>query len=316
MGMVFKTPEMIHTPLGIESVPLPEIPIQLSALPFPPGEAEAQRRLESFIHTPWDGFDPDIPRIEQYASRRDRIDLECTSGLSPYLRFGMISIRQVVAAAMHALRNAPDVEAFRGAEVWLSELIWRDFYIHVIFHFPRIRKENFRLHRVKWQNNQDEFTAWCTGRTGYPIVDAAMRQLRQCGWMHNRARMITASFLTKDLLIDWRWGERWFMQHLVDGDPAANNGGWQWSAGTGTDAAPYFRIFNPIIQSTKYDPNGNFIHRWIPELTQVPSEFIHQPWIMPPKVQEAAGCIIGVDYPAPIFNHAWARERALHAYGK
>jgi len=315
-GMVFKAPEVISTPPGIETIPLPEIPVKVSSLPFLPGEAEAQRRLESFIQTLFGESDPDIPRIEQYASRRDRIDLEYTSGLSPYLRFGMISIRQAVVAAMGAIQNTPDIETLRNVETWLGELIWRDFYIHIIFHFPRVRQENFRLPHVRWENNSDEFTAWREGCTGYPVVDAAMRQLMQSGWMHNRARMITASFLTKDLLVDWRWGERWFMQHLVDGDPAANNGGWQWSAGTGTDAAPYFRIFNPITQGKKYDPDGRHLRRWLPELTRVPDEFIHKPWTMPAEMQKAAGCIIGVDYPGPIVDHAWARERALRAYGK
>ena len=156
--------------------------------------------------------------------------------------------------------------------------------------------------------------AWCRGRTGFPIVDAAMRQLAQSGWMHNRARMIVASFLVKDLLIDWRWGERWFMQQLIDGDPAANNGGWQWTAGTGTDAAPYFRIFNPILQSKKFDPHGRYIRRWLPELDAVPDPYIHEPWHMPDKIQKQANCRIGRDYPRPIIDHAAARERTLAVY--
>jgi deoxyribodipyrimidine photo-lyase len=167
---------------------------------------------------------------------------------------------------------------------------------------------------IPWINNRDQFEAWKNGETGYPVVDAAMRQLRHTGWMHNRARMITASFLTKDLLIDWRWGERWFMQNLVDGDPAANNGGWQWTAGTGTDAAPYFRIFNPLSQSRRHDPQGAFIKRWLPELANVPEEFIHEPWKMPDEIQGRAACRIGKDYPAPIINHQTARKRALAAY--
>ena len=170
------------------------------------------------------------------------------------------------------------------------------------------------LRDIRWRNDRAEFEAWCAGRTGYPVVDAAMRQLTETGWMHNRARMIVASFLVKDLLIDWRWGERWFMQHLVDGDPAANNGGWQWTAGVGTDATPYFRIFNPVLQGAKFDPQGGYVRRWVPELANVPDRFIHRPWGMPTDVQRASGCIIGQDYPAPIVDHALARERVLAAY--
>jgi deoxyribodipyrimidine photo-lyase len=175
---------------------------------------------------------------------------------------------------------------------------------------------NFRLQEIHWVNNQEHFLAWCQGQTGYPAVDAAMRQLLHGGWMHNRSRMIVASFLTKDLLIDWKWGERWFMQHLIDGDPAANNGGWQWTAGTGTDAAPYFRIFNPVTQSMRHDPQGVYIRRWLPELSSVPDEYIHEPWKMPLEIQRAAGCILGLDYPAPLIDHAWARDRALRVYGQ
>jgi deoxyribodipyrimidine photo-lyase len=167
---------------------------------------------------------------------------------------------------------------------------------------------------VRWENNPDYFAAWCAGQTGYPVVDAAMRQMSNSGWMHNRARMIVASFLTKDLLVDWRWGERWFMQHLIDGDPAANNGGWQWTAGTGADAAPYFRIFNPVSQSIKHDPQGVTIRRWLPELSHVPDEYIHEPWKMPVEVQKTAGCKIGVDYPTPLIDHAGRRELVLRAY--
>jgi deoxyribodipyrimidine photo-lyase len=176
--------------------------------------------------------------------------------------------------------------------------------------------QSFRdnLREIAWENDQTAFAAWCEGRTGYPVVDAAMRQLVGTGWMHNRARMIVASFLVKDLLIDWRWGELFFMQHLVDGDPAANNGGWQWTAGTGTDAAPYFRIFNPTTQGKRYDPDGAYVRHWLPELAHVPDRYIHEPSKMPADVQREGGCVIGRDYPAPIVDHAWARERVLNAY--
>ena len=206
------------------------------------------------------------------------------------------------------------MDARESAETWLNELIWRDFYIHILDHFPHVRQSNFRPKEIRWQNDRGDFEAWKAGQTGYPLVDAAMRQLRQTGWMHSRARMISASFLTKDLLIDWRWGETWFMSQLVDGDLAANNGGWQWTAGTGSDAAPYFRIFNPVSQGLKHDPRGAYIRRWLPELAAVPDEYVHQPWRMPVAEQRSCGVIIGVDYPAPIVEHAFARQRALQAF--
>jgi deoxyribodipyrimidine photo-lyase len=244
------------------------------------------------------------------------LDLPGTSGLSPYLRFGMVSAWQVHVAALAAIDAAPNDQARKGAETWLNELIWREFYIAILYHFPRVRRNSFRAgyDRIQWANDRGAFMAWCEGRTGYPVVDAAMRQLAQTGWMHNRARMIVASFLVKDLLIDWRWGERWFMQRLVDGDPAANNGGWQWTAGTGTDAAPYFRIFNPVSQGQKYDPRGAYVRRWLPEMVRVPDQFIHQPWTMAWEDQKSAGCYIGHEYPAPIVDHAWARQRTLAAF--
>lgn len=167
---------------------------------------------------------------------------------------------------------------------------------------------------MPWRNDKQEFGSWCEGRTGYPVVDAAMRQLQDLGWMHNRARMIVASFLVKNLLVDWRWGERWFMQHLLDGDPAANNGGWQWSAGTGLDAAPYFRIFNPVLQAKKFDPHGDFVRQWVPELEEVPVQYIHSPWLMPAELQNETNCGIGRDYPQPVVDHKFARQRALELY--
>jgi deoxyribodipyrimidine photo-lyase len=302
-------PVAIQTPLGLESLPIPHLPALPAHVPFPASSQEARRRLEAFTS----GLSPAVYR---YAAGRDRQDLTGTSQLSPYLRFGMISARQAVLAAGRAIQSAEDAEARKGAETWLNELIWRDFYIHILYHFPQVRRQNFRLPDVRWENNPTHFQAWCAGLTGYPGVDAAMRQLVQSGWMHNRSRMLVASFLTKDLLVDWRKGEQFFMQHLVDGDPASNNGGWQWTAGTGTDAAPYFRIFNPTSQSMRHDPQGSYIRRWLPELEGVPDEYIHQPWLMPQEIQQKSACILGHDYPYPIIDHAEARQRALKAYGK
>ncbi|NUQ39272.1 MAG: deoxyribodipyrimidine photo-lyase [Caldilineales bacterium] len=306
----------LPAPATLPTPPLPEgaRPAGEPALPadalFLPGEAEAQRRLQAF------GAGPDAA-ITRYDEGRNRLDLEGTSQLSPYLRFGMISARQAMVAAQEAWAAARTPQARQGAETWLNELIWREFFIAILYHFPHVRQGPLRPNwrPIPWRNDEAEFAAWQQGRTGYPVVDAAMRQLLHSGWMHNRARMIVASFLVKDLLIDWRWGERWFMQHLIDGDPAANNGGWQWSAGSGADAAPYFRIFNPTSQASKHDPDGDYIRRWLPELARVPIAYLYQPWTMPAAIQQQSGCILGVDYPRPIVDHAAARARALQTYG-
>ena len=302
-------PERISTPPDMESDPFPDPPTPTVKTIFSPGESQASQHLNAFVKG-------DEPPIYRYADQRDRIDTTGTSQLSPYLRFGMISPRQAVVSARLSMDTAPDETARRGAETWLNELIWREFFIAILYHFPHVQRESFRadLRSIPWENDERDFMAWCKGQTGFPVVDAAMRQLAQTGWMHNRGRMIVASFLVKDLLIDWRWGERWFMEHLVDGDPASNNGGWQWSAGTGTDAAPYFRVFNPILQSKKFDPHGKFIRNWVPELQNVSGKFIHEPWKMSSEMQKKTGCVLGVDYPAPIVDHAIARKQALEAY--
>ncbi|MFO7678690.1 MAG: deoxyribodipyrimidine photo-lyase [Chloroflexota bacterium] len=306
---VIPAPDHIRTPANIATHPLPDSPTLGTAVPFLPGEAEAQRRLRRFV----EGDDAPIYR---YAAGRDMVDTDGTSQLSPYLRFGMMSARQAVVSARAAWRAAADAAARQGAQVWLNELIWREFYIHILFHFPHVLSGAFRpeYDALPWRNDQKDFEAWQNGRSGFPIVDAAMRQLQETGWMHNRARMIVASFLVKDLLIDWRWGERHFMQHLVDGDPAANNGGWQWTAGTGTDAAPYFRIFNPTSQSQKFDPNGRYIRRWLPELSNVPDAYIHEPAAMPALESQRIGFQLGRDYPAPIINRKLTRPLTLAAY--
>ena len=254
--------------------------------------------------------------ITHYTTGRDMLAQAGTSMLSPYIRFGIVSVQSCARLARDAEAQAPVSEGRSGGEVWLSELAWRDFYTHISVHFPHVLSGSFRQQydAIRWENNHTLFDAWCTGTTGYPIVDAAMRQLVSTGWMHNRARMITASFLTKDLLVDWRWGERFFMQHLLDGDSPANNGGWQWAAGTGTDAQPYFRIFNPSSQGERFDPEGAYVKKYIPALQNVPAKYIHAPWTMPAALQRQAGITIGVEYPAQIVDHATQRNRALALY--
>ncbi|MEM7334200.1 MAG: deoxyribodipyrimidine photo-lyase [Chloroflexota bacterium] len=287
----------------IPSEPLPEA----DHLPFfPAGESEAQARLTQFTNS----------FLTQYGSLRDFPGINGTSKLSPYLRFGMLSARQAIVTAVELRAKVKEETAVQSVQTWLDELVWREFYQTILYHFPHVIKGSFRpvYDKIQWRNDPDEFEAWCQGQTGYPIVDAAMRQLLQTGWMHNRARMIVASFLVKDLLIDWRWGERWFMQQLVDGDPAANNGGWQWAAGTGTDAAPYFRIFNPTSQSQKFDAKGEYIRQFVPELKGYPDKEIHTPWQLPPLLQKQYGASVGTDYPFPIVEHKEARLRTLAAY--
>jgi deoxyribodipyrimidine photo-lyase len=226
-----------------------------------------------------------------------------TSRLSPHLRHGTISIRQAVSVA-------------RGSDVWLGELIWREFFQQILFNFSEVAAHPFKekFQHLQWRKDKRGFDAWAGGWTGFPIVDAGMRQLNETGWMHNRVRMIVAMFLTKDLRIDYRLGERYFANRLIDHEVAQNNGNWQWCAGTGTDAQPYFRIFNPASQSKTYDPKGVYIRQWVPELTRVPDRFIHDPHQMPEEVQRKAGCRIGKDYPAPIVDHSEARAEALKMF--
>lgn len=285
----------------------------LEVPPWPAGRAAAEAALDRFVDE----------RIHDYAEGRDRLADAGTSQLSHHLRFGTLSAREAYHAAVAAISRAPRGAARPGAksavesaEQFIAELRWRDFYGQVLFHFPHVVGGCFKrdYDRLRWVNDEASFAAWCEGRTGYPIVDAGMRQLKSIGWMHNRARMITASFLTKDLLIDWRRGERWFMNHLVDGDPASNNGGWQWAASTGTDAQPYFRIFNPVLQGRRFDADGRYVRRWIPELAGLPNRLIHAPWEAGALELAAAGVTLDDTYPAPICDHAARKQLALALY--
>ncbi len=268
-----------------------------------PGETGAQARLETFTSQ----------AISGYGEGRDRPDLESTSRLSPHLRFGEIGPRQAWAAAeMSASRGANR----RAVETFQKELGWREFNTHLIFNFPDTVNANLnpRFDAFPWRNSPEDLAAWRNGLTGYPIVDAGMRQLWRTGWMHNRVRMIVASFLIKDLLIDWRQGEDWFWDTLVDADIASNVGGWQWVAGSGADAAPYFRVFNPVLQGEKFDPVGDYVRRWVPELASLPNPHIHAPWKADDVTLQTAGVRLGETYPAPIVDHFWARDRALEIY--
>ncbi len=274
-------------------------PTNLGALKVPTGESGARALLADFE-----------PRMKHYKATRDFPSVKGPSYLSVHLRFGTVSIRRLAALA-HA-------RAGEGAQTWLSELIWRDFYFQVLHHHPHVVERAFRpeYDAVVFDNDPALFAAWCEGRTGYPIVDAALRQLNQTGYMHNRLRMIAASFLVKDLHVDWKLGEKYFADQLNDFDLSANNGGWQWASSTGCDAQPYFRIFNPVTQSQRFDADGAFIRRYVPELAKVPAKYIHAPWTLPPLEQQAAGCVIGRDYPAPVVDHDAARKLTLERYGK
>jgi len=271
-----------------------------------PGEAAAQERLKRFLT---DG-------VKAYADDRDRPDRVGTSGLSPHLRFGEISPRQVWHAARFAAAERPVLA--RDIDKFLSELGWREFCRHLLFDSPDLPERNWQraFDAFPWRQDGKALTAWQRGRTGYPIVDAGMRELWHTGVMHNRVRMVAASLLVKHLLIDWREGERWFWDTLVDADAGSNPANWQWIAGSGADAAPYFRVFNPVLQGEKFDPEGTYVRRWVPELARLPAKLIHQPWRATPLELASAGVELGKTYPHPIVDHRTGRERALAAYAK
>ncbi len=294
------SPREITGPVALCDLAPFDYPCQASADDYPPGEDAALSRLRTFCHQ----------QMQDYRKARDIPALDATSRLSAYLAVGVVSARQCYNRLRQAYPQVLD-HSDSGAFTWLNELIWRDFYRHLIVAYPALCKHQpfIRWTRgVAWRRDDAKLAAWQQGKTGYPIVDAAMRQMNHSGWMHNRLRMITASFLVKDLLIDWREGERYFMAQLIDGDFAANNGGWQWAASTGTDAAPYFRIFNPATQGRRFDERGEFIRRWLPELAAVPDRYVHEPHLWPARQQA------GLDYPLPIVDHGTARQATLAAY--
>ena len=286
-------------PIGTipDGIPSASTPVDLG--PFDLNEQDALEAMDVFI----------ADRGHQYEAQRNFPSVSGTSHLGAAFALGTLSPRTAYAHATQRLISHPkDAE---GLEVWISELVWRDFYRHVLFHFPRVgmnRPFDLSTQAVEWRNHDDEFQAWCEGRTGYPLVDAAQRCLVATGWMHNRLRMVTAQFLTKHLLVDWRWGERFFAHHLVDYDFASNNGGWQWSSSTGTDAAPYFRVFNPISQSEKFDADGEFIRKWVPEVAELRGKDLHDPSRIAPLLRS------DLDYPELIVEQKFGRQRAIEAF--
>jgi len=279
-------PAVKATQTNTRPKPFNEAPEPLVAI----GEQAAHDQLEQFV----------AKKAARYKDDRDFPALDGTSLLSPYLANGVLSGRQCLIAARQSGASG------KGIETWINEIAWRDFYIHILYHYPRVsmhRAFKPETEALEWNSPGEHFEAWKEGRTGVPIVDAAMRQLKATGWMHNRLRMVTAMFLTKNLFINWRLGEAWFMQNLVDGFLASNNGGWQWSASTGTDAAPYFRVFNPVTQSERFDPDGEFIRRWVPELAKLDSKRIHEP--------SRKGGVIPKGYPRPIVDLKESRKEAI-----
>jgi len=301
-GQLAAVPKALRQPLpALKSMGFDEM--DLAALHIHPGMSGAHMLLKDFDK-----------RMSDYEATRNFPAVKGPSYLSAHLRFGTVSIRQLARMA-HARPMKNDA----GAQTWLSELIWRDFYHQIMHHHPHVVHSAFKREYddIQWDKDKQAntlFKAWCDGQTGYPLVDAAMAQINQSGYMHNRLRMVVASFLVKDLGIDWRWGEAYFATHLIDFDLAANNGGWQWASSSGCDAQPYFRIFNPINQSEKFDPQGKFIRRYVPQLSGLPDKAIHAPWLAKPMELQAAGVVLGQNYPMPIVDHAQARAKTLLRY--
>lgn len=308
------TPEMVPAPKKLAAMVCAPSPVptrvdgfdsHVSSERWPAGEHAAMARLGAFVDA----------RVASYKAQRDLPAIDGTSQLSHHLNVGAISVRQCLHAALNAntshAKDKPFDSGSDGIVHWISELLWREFYIHIMVGFPRVCKHRAfqpATEAIEWNDNEAHFQAWCEGRTGVPIVDAGMRQLLRDGWMHNRVRMITAMYLTKNLFIDWRRGETFFMRHLVDGFLASNNGGWQWSASTGTDAAPYFRVFNPVSQSQKCDPSGAYIRAFVPELRSLETDAIHEPWELVPMARQR------IDYPEPIVDLSKSRARAIEAF--
>ena len=295
-------PESLQRPVP----PLAEIGFEttnLGTLKIPTGASGGAQLFEDYFE-----------RMDDYDDTRNFPAVKGPSYLGVHLRFGTVSIRQLAATALQR-----QIQGSRGAATWLSELIWRDFYFQILANFPRVAQGAFKpeYDAIKWAHGKHAdtlFKAWCEGRTGYPLVDAAMAQINQTGYMHNRLRMVVGSFLVKDLGLDWRWGERYFAQHLNDFDLSANNGGWQWVSSSGCDAQPYFRIFNPVSQSEKFDPEGKFIRRYLPQLARLPNKVIHAPWTAKPLELQMAEVTLGGNYPAPVVMHDEARAQTLLRY--
>ncbi|MBS1515540.1 MAG: deoxyribodipyrimidine photo-lyase [Bacteroidetes bacterium] len=274
---------------------------------FKGGRKEAVRLLNIFCKE----------KMTAYKEQRDFPGEYGTSLLSPHIHFGAIGFREVFRAAQHKADKEAKSEIEKiNIDSWISELIWREFYYNITFHKPHIITKSFKpeFDKLKWEWNDELFKKWCEGKTGYPIVDAGMRQLNETGWMHNRLRMITAMFLTKDLFMDWRLGEKYFAEKLIDLDFSSNNGGWQWSASTGCDAQPYFRIFNPVLQSKKFDTDGSYIKKYVPELKDVDAKYIHEPWEFETELKEKYNITLGKNYPFPVVNHFEIKDRVISEF--